>query len=150
MSVDRKKLRAQLSLHEGREKKLYKDTVGKWTIGVGRNLSDRGLSDEEIDFLLDNDIDDHLLELETALPWIVDLDEVRQRVLADMAFNLGVPKLLGFKQTLAAIRRQDFWMASVGMMNSKWSDDVGDGWGGMFDRAERLAQMMRTGVDYTK
>lgn len=94
---------AQLDLHEGRRAFPYADTVGKLTIGVGHNLTDNGLSDAAIDFILNEDIEIHWKELIAKLPWVEQLDEVRQRVLLDMAFNLGVPGLLSFKNTLAAV-----------------------------------------------
>lgn len=142
MDIDLARMREQLELHEGKRKKPYKDTVGKTTIGVGRNLEARGLLEDEIQLLLTNDIRDHLRALEQALPWVSDLDEVRQRVVLDMAFNMGIGGLLGFKNTLAAIRRRDYDTAADGMLRSKWADQVGA-------RAARLATMMRTGKDFT-
>ena len=141
MPVDRTKMRAQLDLHEGRRKKPYEDTVGKLTIGVGHNLTDRGLSDRIIDLILDEDINEHWKELVAVAPWIVSLSEVRQRVLLDMAFNLGVPSLMTFKQTLSAVKNGDYWLAAQGMLASKWARQVGA-------RATRLATMMETGNDY--
>lgn len=138
--MDTDRLIAQLDLHEGRRRKPYTDTVGKLTIGVGHNLSDRGLSDRVIDIILHEDIEDHWYELVTALPWVKGLDDVRQRVLLDMAFNLGIPKLLGFKNTLAAVERGDYEAAKAGMLNSKWATQVGH-------RAIRLAEMMESGID---
>lgn len=149
MAINKTRLIQQLKLHEGSRLKPYRDTVGKLTIGVGRNLDDRGLSNDEVDYLLNNDVNVHVAELLKALPWVADLDEVRQRVLVDMAFNMGVPKLLTFKQTLAAVKRGDYWLAAEGMRASLWARQVGDGPGGAFDRAERLCEMMRTGRDYT-
>jgi lysozyme len=131
-------LRKQLTLHEGRKAKLYQDTVGKWTIGVGRNLSDRPLSNAAIDFLLDEDIESHTRELHVALPWVKQLDPTRQAVLIDMAFNLGVGGLLKFKRTLASIQRGDYDLASQEMLESLWARQVGQ-------RAHTLSQMLRTG-----
>jgi lysozyme len=128
----------QLTLHEGREVYPYIDTVGKVTIGVGWNLTDNGLPEEVIDLLLDMALDNHWKELTAQLPWVSTLDEVRQRVLLDMAFNLGVPKLLKFKNTLAMVKKGDYAAASKGMLQSKWATQVGK-------RARRLATMMKTG-----
>ncbi len=136
----RRRLIAQLRLHEDEKLKPYRDTVGKLTIGVGRNLDDRGISKDESAYLLSNDIRDHETELRRALPWIDTLSDVRQRVLIDMGFNMGIPTLLTFKQTLGAVQRGDYWLASVGMLDSLWSRQVGQ-------RAKRLAEMMRTGQD---
>lgn len=134
------RLRAQLTLHEGRRSKPYKDSVGKLTIGVGHNLTDLGLSETAIDFILAEDITAHSAELIAALPWVAYLDDVRQRVLMDMAFNMGVPTLLTFKNTLAAVERGDYHTAAEGMLASKWATQVGG-------RATRLATMMDTGED---
>lgn len=141
MAVNPDRMIAQLTLHEGGRRFPYVDTVGKITIGVGRNLTDRGLSDDEIDLLLADDLDEHWTKLTAALPWVESLNEVRQRVLLDMAFNLGVAGLLTFKQTLAAVHRGDWDAAASGMLDSKWARQVGA-------RATRLATMMRTGEDF--
>ncbi len=133
-------LLTQLRAHEGVRSKPYRDTVGKLTIGVGRNLDDRGLSPEEIDFLLSNDIDDHWVELLTALPWVTRLSPTRQIVLLDMAFNLGVPGLLKFAHTLDSIKSGDYALAAKQMLQSKWARQVGP-------RARRLSQMMLTDIN---
>lgn len=135
------KLLKQLDLHEGLELKPYKDTVGKLTIGVGRNLTDRGITKDEAYYLLRNDVAIVITELDKNLNWWKSLDEVRQRVLADMCFNLGISKLLGFKNTLELIRKGDYEAASSAMLNSLWAKQVKG-------RAARLANMMRTGKDY--
>lgn len=133
-------LRRQIRLHEGERLKVYKCTSGKLTIGVGRNLEDRGITIEESNMLLDNDLAAFQVELLRKLPWVADLDEVRQRVLIDMAFNLGVAGLLTFKKTLAAVKRGDYAKAAPMMLDSKWAEQVGK-------RAERLSTMMLTGKD---
>ena len=118
--------------------KPYTDTVGKLTIGVGRNLTDKGISREEAFFMLDNDIKEVKKELIEAIPWVEDLDENRQIVLYDMAFNLGVNGLLEFKQTLSSIQSRDFKEAADRMLNSRWASQVGN-------RAVYLAKIMETG-----
>ena len=129
---------AQLRLHEGERLFPYKCTAGRLTIGVGRNLDDRGITAEESAYLLGNDIDDYWERLEIELPWVHDLDPVRQRVLLDMAFNLGIGGLLGFKMTLAAIRGKEYERAAAMMLQSRWATQVGQ-------RAKRLSRMMFTG-----
>jgi len=137
-----KKLRAamihQLTLHEGMRRFPYKCTSGKLTIGIGRNLDDRGITEAEAAHLLSNDIDDFQSRLTREIPWMVGLDPIRQRVLIDMAFNLGVPGLLKFKRTLAAIRGKEYDRAAAMMLDSRWATQVGM-------RAERLSEMMATG-----
>lgn len=131
----------QIILHEGESLKLYKDTVGKYTIGIGRNLSDRGITKEESKFLFQTDYNLVISELDRGLPWWRKLDEVRQKVLFDMCFNLGLPKLLSFKNTLEAVRTGEYDKAAAGMLNSLWAKQVKG-------RATRLANMMLTGKDY--
>jgi lysozyme len=128
----------QLRLHEGERLKPYRCTAGKLTIGVGRNLEDRGITAEESAMLLANDITAMETELMRALPWVAQLDEVRQRVLIDMAFNLGVQGLLNFKRTLAAVQAGQYQQAAAMMLESRWAQQVGQ-------RAKRLSDMMASG-----
>jgi lysozyme len=139
MDID--KLIAQLKVHEGVRSKVYLDTEGIETIGVGRNLRDRGLSDDEIELMLANDIRDFQEEVENAFPWWSDLDDVRQRVVVDMAFNMGLGSLSKFVNTLAHIENGRYEEASVEMLDSKWARQVGD-------RANVLSNMMKTGEDH--
>lgn len=137
--MNRLALKARLIRDEGLRLKPYKDTVGKLTIGVGRNLDDRGISVDEARMMFDHDIDDHENELRAKWPHYDKLDDVRQEVLLNMAFNLGVPGLLKFVNTLAAVVAGDFDVAAYGMLHSKWASQVGK-------RASRLAEEMRTGI----
>jgi lysozyme len=130
-------LAKQLEVDESRERHPYLDSVGKRTIGIGRNLDDVGLSDDEIDYLLANDIHRAEQLLDARLPWWRKLDEVRQGVLMDMAFNMGA-QLFTFVNTLASVQRGDYAKAAKGMRASKWATQVGA-------RAVRLATMMETG-----
>jgi lysozyme len=127
-----------IELHEGRRRFPYVDTVGKTSVGVGRNLTDKGLSDSEIDYLLMNDIRECTDDLKTFL-WWDDLDEVRRNVLIDMRFNLGPSRFRQFKATLAAVAMGDYVTASDQMRKSKWYRQVKG-------RGERLARMMSTGL----
>ena len=138
--INRDAMVRQLRLHEGERLKPYRCTAGKLTIGVGRNLEDRGITREESAMLLANDVAAEERELLRALPWVATLDEVRQRVLLDMAFNMGIVGLLGFKNTLATIQAGDYQRAAAMMLDSKWAGQVGQ-------RAERLSRMMATGKD---
>jgi lysozyme len=137
--MDMSKLVEQLIDHEGERLFPYSDTVGKLTIGVGRNLTDVGISKEESRLLLYNDIEKVVDGLDAALPWWDSLSEARQRVLADMAFNLGLKGLLGFKNTLALIQAGDYDEAADNMLLSKWATQVGR-------RAQTLAGLMRRGI----
>lgn len=137
--MDKGRLIAQLIVDEDKRNKPYRDTVGKLTIGVGRNLDDRGLSDDEIAYLLGNDIKLVERELDIAMPWWRGMCDARQNVVANMAFNLGVPGLKTFKNTLQAMRDGRYADAADGMLQSKWAQQVGA-------RAVRLSKVMREGV----
>lgn len=132
----------QMRFHEGVRSKVYKDHLGIMTIAVGRNLEDRGLSEDEIDYLLANDIQIVENELDNGLSWWRDLDEVRQRALADLAFNMGLPRLHGFVKMLDGLQRRDYHAAADELLDSKYAKQVGA-------RSERVANMIRTGEDST-
>lgn len=129
-------LEEQLIMHEGLKVKPYKDTAGKLTIGVGRNLDDTGITHLEAMTLLANDLERIREGLNNALPYFADLSEIRQRVLIDMAFNLGVRGLLGFRMTLLRIEQGRYAEAADHMLESKWAGQVGQ-------RARRLSYMIR-------
>lgn len=132
----------QLSADEGRKYKPYRDTVGKLTVGVGRNLDDVGLSDSEIDLMLANDVSRVISLLNKNIPWWSQLTDSRQQVVANMCFNMGwgdgTKGLSSFKNTLACIRGGDYNRAADQMLISKWATQVGD-------RAKRLSDMIRKG-----
>ena len=136
-STDRDALRSQLMLHEGLRLFPYVDSVGKITVGVGRNLTDKGISDAEARQFLDADINDAILDC-TSFPWFPDLDPVRQRAVVDLCFNMGLPRLQGFVKMLAAIGRQDWNTAAHELLDSRYAQQVGK-------RASTLAHMLRTG-----
>jgi lysozyme len=124
--------------HEGLRLKPYRDTVGVLTIGVGHNL-DEGISEEVALFMLRLDIAEAMAELHAAYPWFAKLDNVRQEVLVDMAFNLGAPRLANFRKTLAALAAGDWQTAHDEMLASKWAEQVGH-------RAVELARMILSGA----
>ncbi len=138
--TDHSVLIRQLKLHEGVRFKAYKCTADKTTIGVGRNLDDVGITENESDYLLANDIERVSVSLAREIPWIQNLDDVRQRVLLDMAFNLGINGLMQFKKTLRAVELGEFERASRMMLDSLWATQVGK-------RADRLSVMMCIGKD---
>lgn len=137
----RERLRADLIRDEGLRNTFYVDSLGYASIGVGRLIDDRkgdGLSDQECYLLLDNDVGKTVRALTARFRWFDRLDDVRQTVIANMAFNLGVDGLAAFTQTIAAIERRDYEAAAAEMLRSKWSQQVGL-------RAIRLAQQLRSG-----
>ena len=129
----------QLQQDEGLRLKPYKDTVGKLTIGYGRNLDDEGITQYEAEQLLQHDVDGVRIALATNLPWTHDLDDARHGVLANMAFNMGIHGLMEFHQMLAAAQAGDYDKAADEMENSAWYSQVGA-------RAHRLATQMRSGA----
>jgi lysozyme len=131
-------LKRDLRRDEGERAKPYVDTVNKITIGVGRNLTDIGLSPDEIELLLDNDCA-RAFALASTFPWFPALDDVRQRVVLNLAFNLG-SQLLQFHDTLGAIARGAYVVAADALQHSKWFSQVGR-------RGPRLVAMLRTGKD---
>lgn len=140
LGFDQRKMIRQLRLHEGERLIVYKCTAGKLTIGIGRNLEDLGISQDESAMMLANDIERVCKELNISLEWYRGLNDVRQRVIIDMAFNLGINGLLCFKNTLAHIQAERYEEASRSMLDSLWAKQVGQ-------RAKRLANMMKTGKD---
>ncbi len=132
------KLKNLLYKEEDYKQFPYRDSNGILTIGIGRNLQTKGINKWESQYLLANDIQESYGELQQHISWFKDLDEARQCVLIDMTFNMGIEKLLQFKITLDLIAKGQYAQAATEMLNSKWHTDVGN-------RAERLAQIMRTG-----
>jgi lysozyme len=138
--MDLIKLREQLVEHEGLRLHPYKCTAGKTTIGVGRNLDDRGITRAEAMDMLQHDIDECASDCVLIVGQSVwdKLSDARQRVLVDMRFNLGPRGLRSFARTLAAISQGRYAEASEYMLESKWATQVKG-------RALRLAKMMRDG-----
>lgn len=135
----RQQLKNLLTTHEAYKQFPYVDTTGHLTIGIGRNLTNRGVSLSEALQLLNDDIDYFSQKLTSFLKFYDTLNEPRQMVLVDMCFNLGVQGLLNFTHMMLALEATDFERAADEMLNSIWASQVGD-------RAKMLAQIMRTGV----
>ncbi|WP_296059597.1 glycoside hydrolase family protein [uncultured Amphritea sp.] len=135
--MNQEKLIAQLKIDEGFRGKPYRCTAGKLTIGFGRNLDDVGVSVAEAEMMLSEDLKEAVPQLE-ALPHYRMLNDVRQNVLCNMAFNLGIPRLMMFKNMWSALAHRNYETAAAEMLNSRWARQVGE-------RAERLAKEMRTG-----
>lgn len=130
----------QLRRHEGVEKHVYKCSAGFETIGVGRNVSKSGLglSPDEIDYLLQNDINRCVRELAYALDWFSSLDGVRQDAMVNLCFNLGLSRLMQFKLALDAMERGEYHRAAAEFLDSRWAKQVGN-------RAIEVAHMIRMG-----
>ena len=131
-------LKAQLIRDEGLRLKVYADSLGHPTIGYGRALDTKGISQREAEMLLEHDIADACAEVDAAFPWATALDDVRRAVLQNMAHNLGIAGLKGFAKMLEAAERGDYDRAAAEMMDSRWAQQVGP-------RAHRLARQMQLG-----
>lgn len=127
-----------LKRHEGLRLKPYRCTSGKITIGYGRNLEDRGITVEEAEALLYNDLAQLEQELFERIPFFHTLDPVRQAVLIDMAYNLGIQGLCGFRKTMRYLELGEWEDAAREMLDSKWARQVKG-------RAKELAEIIRTG-----
>jgi lysozyme len=129
-----------LRRHEGVRDKVYLCSAGYETIGVGRNISEDGLglSKDEIDYLLNNDIKRVREELTEEYYWFAGLNDARQDAMIDLSFNLGQTRLRGFVKALEAMSREEFENAADEFMDSKWSEQVGD-------RAVEVTEIIRTG-----
>jgi lysozyme len=123
--------------HEGMKLKPYKCTAGKLTIGCGRNLDDNGISLDEAYMMLDNDIERCKREL-SIYPWFLGLDRNRQDALINMCFNLGLPRLLGFKRMISYLDRKNYKMAAIEALDSRWARQVKG-------RANDIASVIREG-----
>jgi lysozyme len=126
--------------HEGVKDKVYKCSQGYETIGVGRNISDSGLglSQDEIDYLLHNDLERCDMELKDSYYWYGGLNKARRDAMVDICFNLGITRLRGFVKALEAMSREQFDIAADEFMDSLWAKQVGR-------RAEEVTEMIRTG-----
>ena len=159
MKYRKEHLLEELVKHEGLRLQVYQDTLGIDTIGIGRNLKDRGISKEELDeldiptighvyeygiteadamLLAENDVQIVEEELLRAHPCVEDLDAVRQLVLVDMAFNMGVPRLCKFVKMWNAIHEKMFDIAAKEMLDSRWANQVKS-------RSVKLANAMHNG-----
>lgn len=132
-------LEDQLRRDEGVKLKPYRDSVGKLTIGIGRNLDDDGISLEEADFLLEADMKAATVSLEANFPWAMALDEARKGALLNMTFNMGIKGLSEFKDFLAKMQSGNFSAAAGAMLDSLWAKQVGP-------RATRLSMQIQSGV----
>ena len=131
----------QLKRHEGLVLHAYTDHLGFWTIGYGRLIDERrggGLSEEEAELLLRNDVERVTAEVERRLPWVRGLSDARRQALCNMAFQMGVAGLLGFRNMLAAMRTGRFDRAAREALDSRWAKQTPA-------RANEVAGMIRDG-----
>jgi len=146
MNID--KLMEELKIDEGCKYEIYNDHLGYATFGIGHLITERDpehgdpvgtpVSEARVQECFNQDIDIVTNELDDKMQWWRGLDDVRKRVLANMCFNLGYPRLSGFKRFLAAMGASQWETAAEEMMDSKWATQVGA-------RADRLKQMVLSG-----
>ncbi len=136
-------LQTMLIRHEGMRLSSYRDTAGNITIGVGHNITANGIdiTQEWALHILDADIQDAVDALDGHLPWWTHLDDIRQRVLVDMCFNMGIGTLLTFTNFLQYVHAGSYHEASVDLEKTKWAAQVGN-------RAKEDSYMMDTGKDF--
>ena len=127
-----------LRQHEGVRNTVYLDSLGIETIGVGRNLKEVGLSDDEIDYLLVNDVNRCKAEAKQ-FDWYEELDTVRREAVLNLLFNLGRPRFMGFKKAIAALGDHNYSLSADEFYDSRWRTQVGQ-------RAEDICRMIRTGT----
>lgn len=132
-------LETDLILDEGERLRPYRCTAGKLTIGIGRNIEDRGISIEESRYLFKNDIDECAADLGMNFRWYAPLDDVRKAVLLNLRFNIGPHRFRGFKRMLSAIEAGDFNTAANELKDSAWYTQVQP------SRSKRMVEQLRTG-----
>ena len=132
------KLIEQLKIHEGMKLKPYLCTSKKLTIGIGRNLDDVGISKEEAEMLLKNDIYEATNQLLNAFPFMATFSDVRISAMINFTFNVGIGTVRKFSNTIEYLKNEDWEAAADEMMDSKWAEQVGD-------RAIQITEQIRTG-----
>jgi len=110
----------QIKRHEGLSLTAYHCPAGKITIGYGRNLEGKGISQHEADQMLVSDVDEIIESFQRLLPFWSEINLARKSVLINMAYNIGIQGLFKFKKTLSLISGGDYHLASKEMLNSKW------------------------------
>lgn len=118
------RVRNRLIQEEGLKLQLYHCTAGKLTIGVGRNVEDRGITTDTAMQMLDEDIDICVGELQQNLSWYDDAPEKIQEVLIDLCFNMGINRLMGFVKTLHKLKTGQYKEAAVELLDSRYASSV--------------------------
>ena len=125
--------------HEGLRLKPYYCPAGKLTIGWGKNIEDNGITIEEADYLLNNDIK-RCVEQLSHYEWYTKQPQKIRDALINMCFNMGINRLLGFKKMIDALSRRDYTQAAIEALDSKWAQQVPN-------RAKDVAVMIREGYN---
>ena len=140
------KLITTLKRHEGVKHFAYRDSLGVLTIGCGRNISNSekhhglGISDDEIDYMLQNDIERTIKELSREYPWFNDMEEgARRDAIINLHFNLGRARFAGFKKAIGHMEMGDHDQAALEFLDSRWARQVKG-------RAIEVTDMIKTGT----
>ena len=146
-----------LTRDEGYIATAYKDSLGIWTWGTGRNLEANPLTGAEWKALLDaaeisvsislagaqrllgNGIRDAEQQCASTFTWWPTLDHVRRDAITNLCFNIGLQRLMGFRFMLQAMARGDYETAATELLESRYATQVKG-------RAQRLADQLRTGI----
>jgi lysozyme len=138
--MDMERIKTTLIRHEGLELKPYRCTSDKLTIGVGRNLDDRGITHTTAMQMLDEDIELSIEDLRRNLSWFDEMPEPVQEALINLAFNMGIVRLMQFRKTIAFLRDGEWDKAATEMLDSRYATQVGR-------RADEVADMIRSAAD---
>ena len=131
------KIKETLIKHEGLVLDMYKCSADVWTIGVGHNLEDKGISNRAAMVMLEDDINDAIDDLERNLTFFHSLPATAKEALVNLSFNLGITRLLQFKKTLGLLREHKFTKAANELLDSRYATQVGY-------RALEVAEMIRS------
>lgn len=135
--MNTERLRETITRHEGSRLDMYQDSLGIWTIGVGHNIQEKGISPAVMELMLDEDIEEAIVELKRSVSFFSKMPEQVQEALVNLSFNMGIPRLMQFKKTLAYLRDGDFEAAADELLDSRYAEQVGR-------RADEVAEMIRS------
>lgn len=135
--MDLARVRETLIKHEGLRLDLYKDSLGIYTIGVGHNIQERGITAAVAKLMLDEDIDEAVKDLRRNISFFDTLPQAIKEALVNLCFNMGIPRLMQFRKTLAFLRDGKYEKAANELLDSRYATQVGY-------RAIEIAAMIRS------
>ena len=135
--MNNERLRETIIRHEGIRLDMYQDTLGIWTVGVGHNIQEKGISQAVMELMLEEGLAEAVSELKRSVSFFSKMPEQVQEALVNLAFNMGIPRLMQFKKTLAYLRDGNFEAAADELLDSRYAEQVGR-------RADEVADMIRT------
>ena len=137
--LDMDALGQDLAEDEGERLTMYRCSMGFNTVGIGHNMDARPISKRASRVIFEDDVQDCLKDLDRAVPWWRSLSEGRQRALANLCFNMGITRLLGFRNMLAALHKGDYKRAAAECLDSKWVRQVQE------SRINRIVRLIKEG-----